>query len=143
VDEVRYYVQDFTDSLIKTAVDGGVIKSYGSVNSLLDADLQRVVASLKEDCFLNRTSSTQQTVDLVDPYLFPFTWEKTKVLPSRPVHRTDCISRCGDGLFVVTLSSKKCAQDDFAKYRNDMSWSRRYQWLPFDIVLGEKGEGPQ
>jgi len=126
VDEVRYYVQDFTDSLIIPAVDGGVIKSYGSVNPLLDAGLQRAVASLKEDCFLNRTSSTEQTVDLVNPYLFPFTWEKTKVLPSRPVHRTDCISRCGDGLFVVTLSSKKCAQDDFAKYRNDMAWSRRY-----------------
>jgi len=121
VNEIRYYVQDFPDSLIIPAVDDDVIKSYGSVNSLLDADLQRAVASLKEDCFLNRTSSTEQTVDLVNSYLFPFTWEKTKVLPSRPVHRTDCISRCGDGLFVVTPSSNKCAQDYFAKYRNDIA----------------------
>jgi len=139
---VRYYVQDFIRTGILPAVDGGVIKSDGCVNPSLSRELLKAVASIEEDSLPNRTSPREQIIDLVDPFLFPFSWDKTKVLRSGSVNRIDCISRCGEGVFADMPSKDECAQDEFVKYRNDMAWSRHYQWLPFDVSFGEKGEGP-
>lgn len=34
-------------------------------------------------------------------------------------------------------------QDTPWRYHNDKAWSRRFQWLPFDIDFDNRGEGPR
>ena len=38
-------------------------------------------------------------------------------------------------------SEDECVQDDPAKYPNDMAWSRRFQWLPFDVSFDQRDGG--
>jgi len=85
----------------------------------------------------------EQVVDIVDPYLFPYAWDKTKTLRGgQHVSISDCISRCGDGEPVKMPREGDCVQDTPWKYRNDMAWSRRFQWLPFDVDFEDRGQGP-
>ncbi|KAL8799657.1 MAG: hypothetical protein Q9182_005727 [Xanthomendoza sp. 2 TL-2023] len=79
--------------------------------------------------------------DLVDPFQYPYTWERTRTLRQGSVSRTDCILRCGDGGIAKMPPEEDCRQDEFGKYRNDMAWSRRHQWLPFDVRFDDDGRG--
>lgn len=80
-------------------------------------------------------------VHVVDPYLFPFAWERTRTLRQDELILSDCISRCGEGETAKMPSQEDCEQKDPAKYPNDMAWSCRFQFLPFDVKFDRRGEG--
>ncbi|KAL8803834.1 MAG: hypothetical protein Q9200_006061 [Gallowayella weberi] len=137
INEVAYYVHDWTKTRIIPAIDGGVLKSDDCVSASIQFTLQRAIASLQyQHC---RESSLVH--DLVDPFQYPYTWERTRTLRHASVSRMECISRCGDGGIVKMPPEGDCRQDEFGKYRNDMAWSRRYQWLPFDVRFDDDGRG--
>lgn len=78
---------------------------------------------------------------MVDPSLFPFVFEKTKVLRYGPMALSDCIMRCGEGEAVKMPPEGDTCQTDPIKYPNDMAWSRHFQWLPFDVKFEDSGQG--
>ena len=134
-EEVKYYVQDFISTRIIPALDGGVIKSNDCIDLALRKDLQSATAAL-------RKHSSEQVVDLIDPYLYPYAWMRTRTLGRGSVALADSVSRCGEGDPVKFPPQGDCVQDGRSTYPNDMAWSRRFQWLPFDVTFEGRGEGP-
>ena len=121
------------------AIDGGVIKSDDCIPTLAKLALLNAIATMRAQ---NPSQIyDRQVQDIVDPYLFAFAWEKTRTLRQGYVPRIDCISQCGKGEIVKMPPEKDCKQEEFSKYRNDMAWSRRFQWLPFDINFEDDGRG--
>ncbi|KAL8774321.1 MAG: hypothetical protein Q9209_001072 [Squamulea sp. 1 TL-2023] len=142
VEEVKYYVHDYTRTHIIPTIDGGVLKSDTCIPSTTRLGLTDAIATLRarHRSRIGLTDSTTQ--DLVDPFSFAFTWARTRTLRQGSVSRMDCISRCGQGEPVKMPPEEDCRQDEFAKYRNHMAWSRCYQWLPFDVDFDDNGKGP-
>lgn len=137
---MTYYVDGFLRSGFVPAIDGGVVKSDCRISSILKNQLQKTAAYLRRDARLQlRTDDV--VMDVVDPYLFPFAWDRSKTLRESKLTLSDCISRCGEGEKVKTPTKEDCAQKDRAKYPNDMAWSRRFQYLPFDVKFDNRGEG--
>ncbi len=136
---MTYYVDGFLRSGFVPAIDGGVIKSDCRVSSILRKELQKVAAYVRKDACMQL--STDNVVDVIDPYLFPFAWERTKTLREGEITLSDCISRCGEGQTVRMPAKEDCDQKDRAKYPSDMAWSCRFQYLPFDVKFDNRGEG--
>ena len=80
-------------------------------------------------------------VDVVDPYLFSFVFDKTRTLRQGDCNLSDCTQRAGEGEWVKKPSEADCVQTDPAKYANEMAWSRNFQYLPFDVQFSNSGEG--
>ena len=139
-EEVKYYVQDFVSTRIIPAIDGGVLKSDNSVDQSLKDELRMAASALRKE---SATWNAQNGIikDIVDPSLFPFVFEKTKVLRKGPIALCDCILRCGEGQVVPRPPEADTRQLDMAKYRSDRAWSRRFQWLPFDVKFEQNGQG--
>lgn len=137
---MKYYVDNFLRSGVTPAIDGGVIKSDCRISSILKNELQKIIAYLRSDAGM-RLSTDDVVVDVVDPHLFPFAWERTRTLRQGELTLSDCISRCGEGETVKMPSQEDCVQKDPAKYPSDMAWSRRFQYLPFDVKFDNRGEG--
>jgi hypothetical protein len=138
--EVTSYVDNFLRSGFIPAIDGGVVKSDCRISIILKAEVQKTLACLRRDACM-QFSTDDMIVDVVDPYLFPFAWERTKTLGTGELVLSDCISRCGEGKTVKMPAEENCAQKDRAKYPSDMAWSRRFQYLPFDVKFDNRGEG--
>ena len=79
--------------------------------------------------------------NIVDPFLFPYAWRGTRDLIQRSVTRNDCVSRCSDGEIVKMPPEEDCRQNELSRYRMDMAWLWRYQWLPFDVVFEDQVSG--
>lgn len=139
-EEVKYYVSDFAASRIIRAIDGGITKSDDCVDPLLQKELRKAASALRGKK-AGAESPTSQVKDVVDPSLFPFAFEKTKVLRYGPTALSDCILRCGEGEAVKMPPEGDGRQSDPIKYPNDMAWSRRFQWLPFDVQFKDGGQG--
>lgn len=139
-EEVKYYVSDFAASRIIPAIDGGITKSDDCVDPLLQKELRKAASALRGKK-AGAESPTSQVKDVVDPSLFPFAFEKTKVLRYGPTALSDCILRCGEGEAVKMPPEGDGRQSDPIKYPNDMAWSRRFQWLPFDVQFKDGGQG--
>lgn len=139
VDEVASYVHNFVQTRIIPAFEGGVVKSDDCVPTFTRHALLNAVAAIRTQNLSH--SRDCQVRDIVDPYLFAYAWERTRTLRQGSVLRTNCISRCGDGENVKMPPEEDCRQEEFPKYRNDMAWSRRFQWLPFDVCFEEDGTG--
>ena len=131
---------DFLRSGVIPVIDGGVIKSDRRISSMLNDELQKTIASLRKHAYVLPTTD-DVVVDVVDPYHFPFVWQRTRTLRWSELNLSDCISRCGEGEEVKMPSQEDCVQKDRAKYPNDMAWSRRFQFLPFDVKFDNQGDG--
>ncbi len=106
----------------------------------MNSDLKRATSALRRNS-TNETGSQEPIVDLVDPYLFPYVFGKTKTLRnSIYVPPKDSISRTGDGEAVKMPREGDTKQEQRGKYPNDVAWSRRFQWLPFDITWENRGD---
>ena len=139
MDEVASYVHSFIRTRMIPAIDGGVIKSDDCIPTTTRLALLNAIAAIR---FQNPSNNRDcQVQDIVDPYLFAFAWERTRTLRQGSVLRTDCISRCGEGEIVKMPPDEDCRQEEFSMYRNDMAWSRRFQWLPFDVCFEDDGIG--
>lgn len=137
---MKYYVSDFLRMGFIPAIDGGAIKSDRRIPSFLSNELQRTITSLPRHTYVLSTND-DMVVDVVDPHYFPFVWGRTRTLREGRLTLSDCLSRCGEGEEVRMPSSDSCVQKDPAKYPNDMAWSCRFQFLPFDVGFDNKGEG--
>ena len=140
MEEVKYYVRDFISSQFVPALDGGVLKSDDCVESLLQRDLQKATAALRR-ASPNSIYPSHRILDIVDPYLFPFIFAKTKALRDGTLTPVSCISSYGKGEAVRRPSDEDCVQKGRPKYPNDHAWSNRFQWLPFDVQFEDKGAG--
>ena len=134
-------MSDFRYTRIIPAIDGGVLKSDDCVDVSIKSDLKRVASALRRGS-IDKLRSQEPVIDLVDPHLFPYVFGKTKTLRnSAYIPPKDCISRTGDGEVVKMPREEDTKQEERGKYPNDMAWSRRFQWLPFDITWGNRGYG--
>ncbi len=115
------------------ALDGGVIKSDSCILPLLRTGLQKAIADMDSG---RRTKSDGNILQHpVDPYYCAYAFEKTRTLRSGSLGLENCIASIGQGSTVAMPSEGDCVQSDPAKYPNDRAWSRRFQWLPFDIAF--------
>ena len=134
--EVQNYTHDYINTAVIPALDGGVIKSDSCVDTATNLGLQEAAAVLRK---CGRCHECE--VNIVDPYLFPSAWEKTPFLRKGSIRPIDCVARCGDGEVAKMPPEDDCKEPDHGRYRNDMAYSRRFQWLPFDVVFGNGGLG--
>lgn len=126
--EAKYYAHDFYKTAIIPALDGGVLKSYIGFDEEIRLDLKAAANALRVS-----TGIQEVEVSIVDPHLFPFAWDKTRVLRKCRVTRTNCIYKSGEGEIVKEPPKEDCPEPDHGRYRNDMAYSNRFQWLPFDV----------
>ena len=96
VEEVKYYVSEYLQSKIIPTIDGGVIKSDIVIPESLYHEIQRATASFRRASL--QTSSADEISDVIDPFLYPFSWEHTRTLHfENPLNLSDCINRSGEG----------------------------------------------
>ena len=140
---MKYNVQDFYTSCFVPAIDGGVLKSDDYVPLDVKHSLSSSVRHIEQAAVHSSNQPLFHPVmDIVDPFLFPLSFERTRMIREGTIAPQDCISRCGQGGTVRKLPSEEdCIQKDRRKYPNDMAWSRRFQWLPFDIKFADQGKG--
>ena len=122
------------------AIDGGVVKSDAQIPDTLREEFQKIIAGLlkgrrKETRFYSDVSH------VVDPFLFAFSWEKTRTLHYEALTLSDCIQRSGEGKLARQPSDNECPEKERPRYPNEQAWSRRFQFLPFDVKFDNKGEG--
>lgn len=127
-------------STIIPALDGGVIKSDTCVDEATHTGLKDAAAALRKHQGGSKRSHEHE-VDIVDPHLFPFAWEKTRLLRNGWVRPRDCIARCGEGDVAKMPPEEDCKEPDHGRFRNQMAYSRRFQTLPFDVAFDNKGSG--
>lgn len=136
VEEVKHYTRDSVASSLIPSLNGGVIKSDVCVDTTTNLTLKQAAHVLRRTIKDHR-----DMLDLVDPFLFPFAWERTRLLRKGSIRSIDCIPRCGEGQLAKMPPEDDCKEPDHGRYRNDMAYSRRFQWLPFDVVFDNNGVG--
>ena len=140
VEEVKYYVPEYAQSKTVPTIDGGVMKSDIVIPRSLHDEFQKASASLRRAC--RHTSCADEVSDLVNPFLYPFNWERTRTLHFEiPLKLSDCIRRSGEGQLARQPAESDCPVEESWKYPNIMAFSRRFQYLPFEIAFGDRGEG--
>ncbi len=140
VEEVKYYVPEYVQSKTVPTIDGGVMKSDTVIPKSLHHEFQKATASLRRAS--QQPSRADGVSDVVNPFLYPFSWEHTRTLHfETPLKLSDCITRSGEGQLARQPAEGDCPVEERSRYRNDMAFSRRFQYLPFEITFGDRGEG--
>ena len=140
VEEVKFYVPEYVQSKTVPTIDGGVMKSDIVIPRSLHDEVQKATASLRRAS--RQTSCADEVSDVVNPFLYPFSWEHTRTLHYEiPLKLSDCIRRSGEGQLARQPAEGDCPVEEGWKYPNDMAFSRRFQYLPFEIAFGDRGEG--
>ena len=116
-----------------------MIKSDDCVGKILRNDLQNAATALRSQ--KAHSVENSQVTHLVDPNLFPFVFERSRVLRRGSVALNDSFRECGGGEPVKMPPEGDCMQNDPVKYPNEMAWSRRFQWLPFDLTFDSSNGG--
>lgn len=144
VEEMKYNVRHLYNFQYVPALDGGIVKSDTVEPFPLKKDLLAALSSFEHNQSIRRIFRTRphdSVIDTVDPHLFPFSSGKTGSLRYGRIPPQDCIARCGDGETTKMPSGEECVLDGRATYKNDMAWSRRFQWLTFDVAFDWNAEG--
>ena len=122
------------------AIDGGVVKSDAQIPGTLRNEFQKLIAGLPR-----RPRKETRLYDglshVVDPFLFAFSWEKTRTLQHEALTLSDCVRRSGEGKLARQPTEEECQEKERPRYPNEQAWSRRFQFLPFDLRFDNKGEG--
>lgn len=117
-----------------------MVKSDTQIPDTLRYQFQRLIAGLPR-----RSRRGTKFYDglsyVVDPFLYPFSWEKTRTLQYEALTLSDCIQRSGEGKLARQPTEEECSEKERPRYPNEQAWSRRYQFLPFDVKFENKGEG--
>lgn len=135
-----YYVRDFIASRIIPAIDGGVSKSDDCVPTFTKHDLQQAANVFRKGT-IQSSPSHIHTHDIVDPYMFPFIFERTRITGRGVFPMQECIALCGQGWSAKKPREGDTEQQALNLYHNEMTWSRCFQWLPFDVSFSARGEG--
>ena len=140
VEEVKYYVPEYAQSKAVPTIDGGVMKSDIVTKRSLQDEFQKASASLRRAC--RHTSCADEVSDVVNPFLYPFNWERTRTRHYElPLKLSDCITRSGEGQLARQPAEGDHPVEESWKYPNNMAFSRRFQYSPFEIAFGDRGEG--
>ena len=140
VEKVKYYVPEYVQSKLVPTIDEGVIKSDIVISKSLHHEFQKATASLRR--VSRQTSHADEVSDVVNPFLYPFNWEHTRTLHfETPLNLSDCIRRSDEGQLTRQSTEDDCPVEERSRYRNDMAFSRRFQYLSFEITFGDRGEG--
>ena len=81
---------------------------------------------------------------VVDASLFPFSFERSRGLRQGSLDLHDCIERCTKGEVLGSPQNRdpegpsNGALVGRGIYTNDKAWSLRYQWLPFEVSIGNE-----
>ena len=137
---MKYYVGDFLQLKIIPAIDGGVVKSDTQIPNELRCDFQRVIAGFSGHS-QKGTKSYDERSHVIDPFLFAFSWENTRTLQYEALTLSDCIRRSGEGKLTRQPTEEECLEKEGPRYPNVQAWSRRFQFLPFDVKFDNKGGG--
>ena len=122
------------------AIDGGVIKSDTQIPDTLRYEFQKIIAGFSQGPQKDPRLDYQIS-HIVDPFLFAFSWEKTRTLQYEALTLWDCIQRSCEGKLARQPSEEECSEKERPRYPNEQAWSRRFQFLPFDVKFDNKGEG--
>jgi hypothetical protein len=151
VQEVEDNAVLFRQTGIIPALEYGIYKSdtllSPSVKSSLQASLRRLEWTSRRDKSL---CSAGLETRIVDPYLYPLIFGRTKIV-NCPFHNPDdSITLCGQGSSGISWSpqdqdygslngGERFCGDTSYMFRN--AWSVRYQWLPcgvdFELETGK------
>jgi len=126
------------------AVDGGVVKSDTRVFGIFLRDVERTSAALRRESSRNFSKRHMVISNVVDPFLCPFSWEAAKFIPyDYAIRLSDCLQRCGEGDSIRLRQPKdeQCREKELYRYPNDQAFSKRFQWLPFEVDFDSRGEG--
>ena len=74
--------------------------------------------------------------------MFPLVFGMTKITGRGAFSMKDCIALCGQGWPARKPPEGDNEQKNRFLYPKDMTWSRCFQWLPFDVSFSARGEGP-
>ncbi|KAL9026239.1 MAG: hypothetical protein Q9196_005064, partial [Gyalolechia fulgens] len=123
IEEVKYYVHVHAESRSIPAIEGGILKSDNCIPTSTRLGLLHAIAATKSQRPAEKAEANTPVNHLVDPYLFAYTWERSKTLRRGFTTRTDCIERAGEGEKVTMPPEEDCRQDDvanIASYINDV-----------------------
>ncbi|KAL8953680.1 MAG: hypothetical protein Q9222_000464 [Ikaeria aurantiellina] len=134
LEEVKYYTHMDNGTEIIPALDGGVVKSDSCVDAATRSEIREAADAIRRSASFHAAQT-----DIVDPYLFPLVWERTRLLRNGSILPRDCVARCGEGQPADMPPEDDCKEPDHGRYRNDVAYSRRFQWLPFDIGFVDGG----
>lgn len=117
-----------------------MVKSDTQIPDTLRYEFQKLIAGFP------RRSRKETRLDdglshVVDPFLFAFSWEKTRTLQYEALTLSDCVQRSGEGKLARQPTEEECPEKERPRYPNEQAWSRRFQFLPFDVRFDNKGEG--
>lgn len=117
-----------------------MVKSDTQIPDTLRYEFQKAIAG-----FPRRSRRGTKFYDglsyVVDPFLYPFSWEKTRTLQYEALTLSDCIQRSGEGKLARQPTEEECPEKERPRYPNEQAWSRRFQFLPFDVKFDNKGQG--
>ena len=117
-----------------------MIKSDAQISDTLRYEIQKCIRGLPRRS-RRGTEYHDKTSIVVDPFLFPFSWEKTRTLHYEALTLSDCLERSGEGKLARQPNKEECSEEEGPRYPNEQAWSRRFQYLPFDVKFDNKGEG--
>lgn len=139
VAEVRVYAQISGPTGVIPAIDGRIIKSDSSVEACVNEELQHATNELRSPTNYRDTSTESgPLIDIIDPYLFSYAWDVTRTLRLGSIQLSNCITRCCEGTSVEATHATECDLTRFDEYRDEMAWSTRFQWLPFNVAFDKK-----
>lgn len=139
ISEVQQYAKQFEETHIIPALDGGILKSDDLMTLTQKKNILQAVSHLREDSpgpgsFF---AKPHRFLKPVDPYLFPFSFQRSRCLKDGTVGRYACIDQCGKGQIAGLPEGAKGEYNGSLRgrgcYANDKAWSLQYQWLPFDV----------
>ncbi|KAF2802928.1 uncharacterized protein BDZ99DRAFT_468593 [Mytilinidion resinicola] len=149
--ELRDKAKVYDESGIIPILEGdvAVVKSDSIIPHDLKVELQSAIKPLENipDRLKDwHPGSNEQVLDLVHPSLFPLLYGRSRILPEGTVGLLNCVESCGKGEVIpepkeddvkvlhlnASLRGRSLDKERF--------WSRKFQWLPCEVVLGENGK---
>lgn len=143
--ELRWRALEFENTKSVTVFDA-LVKSDTKVSS----DLREALVSAADLIQQSRAVRKAQTdgsskIRVVDPFLFPLIYGRSKILPAKHISLGDCASLAGTGVTLRKESENlKNEEYDSSNGTGDLvhnhPWYDPYfQQLPCEVVLSEKG----
>lgn len=124
-------------------LDRGIFKTDDLVTSTQKENISRAVFHLEDESRDRGSLSAKPhgCLRTVDPFLFPFSFQRSRCLKGSTVGRHDGIDQCGKGQIAGLPQGSEGQRNGSLRgrgcYANDKAWSLKYQWLPFEVRFDE------
>jgi hypothetical protein len=134
IEELRAKAEVYQKTGIVSVLDATscVLKSDTAIPSELKGELRRAIAKLESVPDNQKDwhpGSDGKVLDLVHPSLFPFIYDRSRILPTSTISLKDCLTSIGKGETAPIPPPASPGSYD------TKVWSTRFQWLPCDVKL--------